>query len=424
MKDAADVTFPGLVGLRTVGRYEIQRRIGRGGAGLVYLGNDPYIQRPVAIKISRPDSEKARRRFFVEAQSAGRLNHPNIVAIYDAGLLQDYCYIAMEYIEGQTLGHFCRPERLLPLDVAVSLLLSICIALDYAHRQKIVHRDIKPTNILLTSALVPKITDFGIAQLADITLPGDIQGTPSYMAPEQLRGKQVSPRSDLFALGCVLHEMLTGQQAFGGENCRAIVNGILSADPKPLRELRPELPEILQGIVDKALAKDPRRRYHSAMDMAYDLRVAQRGITGKSGVEQVKDLVDFVHHVPFFRAFSREQLHELVGTCRIGKVRQGKVIVSEGEIDDTFYVLLSGRVDILKGDREVAEIRSGECFGEMAYISGRARSATARARSDCVLMEISAQLLDRSPATIQLQFFKSFASALVQRLARAPVLQG
>jgi serine/threonine-protein kinase len=243
------------------------------------------------------------------------------------------------------------------------------------------------------------------------------------MAPEQLRGQKISPRSDLFAVGCVLHEVLTGKQSFSGENCRAIVHSILHAEPVALRQLRSDLPDILQGIVGKALAKDPRQRYHSAMDLAFDLRVAQRGISGKSDVEHAKDLVDFVHHVPFFRAFSRAQLQELVRTCRIGKVRQGKVIVAEGEIDDTFYVLLSGRVEILKGEHEVAQIHSGECFGEMAYICGQARSATARAQSDCVLMEISAQLLDRSPQAIQLQFFKSFASALVQRLARAPVPQ-
>jgi len=402
----------------TVGRYEISRQLGKGGSGVVYLGVDPHIKRNVAIKMSKLTTDREREHFFVEAQSAGRLNHPNIVSIYDAGLYKDYCYIAMEYIEGETLEKYCSKESLLPLNTVIEIIINVCNALDYAHKQKVIHRDIKPTNILLDSSLSPKIADFSIAQITETTVEMGIFGTPSYMSPEQLKDSQASNISDIFSLGCVLYEMLAGVKAFSGDNHFSIMYKIGNENPLSLLSIRRDIPKILDEITQKALAKNPDERYQTCLDLAYDLRVALRGFTETAINGKVKDVIDFMLHLPFFKNFSKEHIKELIATSKIAKVRKGKTIVTEGEIDDTFYIILSGKVTIKKGDKTISVIGHGECFGEMAYICGQARAATVIAETDCILLIISAPLLDRSSESIQLLFFKNFAITLVNRLSQ------
>lgn len=402
----------------TVGRYEISRQLGKGGSGVVYLGVDPHIKRNVAIKMSKLTTDREREHFFVEAQSAGRLNHPNIVSIYDAGLYKEYCYIAMEYIEGETLAKYCSKESLLPLNTVIEIIINVCNALDYAHKQKVIHRDIKPTNILLDSSLSPKIADFSIAQITETTVEMGIFGTPSYMSPEQLKDSQASNISDIFSLGCVLYEMLAGVKAFSGDNHFSIMYKIGNENPLSLLSIRRDIPKILDEITQKALAKNPSERYQTCLDLAYDLRVALRGFTETAINGKVKDVVDFMLHLPFFKNFSKEHIKELIATSKIAKVRKGKTIVTEGEIDDTFYIILSGKVTIKKGDKTISVIGHGECFGEMAYICGQARAATVIAETDCILLIISAPLLDRSSESIQLLFFKNFAITLVNRLSQ------
>ncbi|OQW99889.1 MAG: cyclic nucleotide-binding protein [Desulfobacteraceae bacterium A6] len=402
----------------TVGRYEISRQLGKGGSGVVYLGVDPHIKRNVAIKMSKLTADREREHFFVEAQSAGRLNHPNIVSIYDAGLYKEYCYIAMEYIEGETLAKYCSKESLLPLNTVIEIIINVCNALDYAHKQKVIHRDIKPTNILLDSSLSPKIADFSIAQITETTVEMGIFGTPSYMSPEQLKDSQASNISDIFSLGCVLYEMLAGVKAFSGDNPFSIMYKISNENPLSLLSIRRDIPKILDEITQKALAKNPSERYQTCLDLAYDLRVALRGFTETAINGKVKDVIDFMLHLPFFKNFSKEQIKELIATSKIAKVRKGKIIVTEGEIDDTFYIILSGKVTIKKGDKTISVLGHGECFGEMAYICGQARAATVIAETDCILLIISAPLLDRSSESIQLLFFKNFAITLVNRLSQ------
>lgn len=402
----------------TVGRYEIIRRLGQGGTAVVYLAKDRYIKRYVAIKISYPRSDRARARFFVEAESAGRLNHHNIVFIYDAGVYKDFCHIIMEYVDGSTLKKFAHKANLLPVSKALEIVFSVCNALDYAHREGVIHRDIKPSNIMLDKADIPKITDFGIAQMTEHTVETGI-GTPSYMSPEQLRDGVVGNESDIFSLGCVLYELLTGERAFSGSNKFSVMYRIIHKEPVSMLDIRPELPNILDTITKKALAKDPQERYQTCMELAYDLRLALRGSTEIIKDERVKDVVDYVRHVPFFRDFTNDQIKELVPVSNIVKVPKGEVIVAEGEIDDTFYIILSGKAKVKKQDKEIALIDTGECFGEMAYISGDARIATVVADTECILMKISSTLLERSSQSIQLLFFKKFATTLVSRFSRA-----
>jgi len=412
--------------IKTIGRYEIVGKLGQGSMGLVYLGRDPYINRNVSIKIARPSSdvvaEKAdryRERFVLEAQSAGRLMHPNIVAIYDAGMFKDFCYITMEYIDGPHLGKFCQRENLLPISRAVEVIFSACKGLDYAHKKGVVHRDIKPSNIMLGRAGEVKITDFGIAQIKSEQTAGEgLIGSPSYMSPEQVKEERVDERSDIFSLGCVLYELLTGEKAFSGENYFSIMYKITHEEPAPVRQMRPEVPEVLGQITGKALAKDPNNRYQTCMDLAYDLRVALRGLKGVAASDKIESAIDYVHSVPFFENFTKDQVKEILNAGNIVKVQKGEVVVAEGEIDDCFFIIISGTAAVLKGNKTIALIGRGECFGEMAYLSGQSRVATVAAETNCVLLKISATLLDKSSESMQLLFMRNFAMTLLHRLSK------
>jgi serine/threonine protein kinase len=412
--------------LETIGRYRVDKKLGQGSMGVVYLGKDPYINRDVGIKISRPTSEvvgekleKFRERFFQEAQSAGKLLHPNIVAIYDAGLYKDFCYFTMEYVDGPPLNKFCRKGHLLPISKVVETLFTACKAFDFAHKQGIIHRDIKPSNIMLTKEGGVKITDFGIARIkSEQTISRGIIGSPSYMSPEQIKEQQVDDRCDIFSLGCVLYELLTGEKAFPGENYFSIMYKITHEEPVPIRQIRPQVPEILWEITKKALSKDPSHRYQSCMDFAYDLRIALRGLKGVVKSDKVENVIDYIHSVPFFADFSEEQVREILNSSNIIKVQQGKVMVAEGEIDDSFFIILSGKAAVKKNNKDIATIHRGECFGEMSYLSGKTRVATVAADTDCILLKISATLLDRASPAIQLLFLRKFALTLIQRLSK------
>ncbi len=270
----------------TLGRYEIERQIGKGAMGVVYLGRDPKINRVVAIKaiplaeeFEDHDLVEARERFFREAEMAGRLNHPGIVTIFDAGEDHGLAYIAMEYIKGEHLSYYCEPNRLLPVRKALTLVIRVAEALNYAHLQNVVHRDIKPANIMFnidTDAL--KITDFGIARLSDVsrTKTGIVLGTPSFMSPEQLEGRPLDGRSDLFALGVTMYQLLTGQLPFRADSMTRLMNNIATEPHPPIRSLRPELPPCLENIIDRCLAKAAEDRFQNGVDMAEALRNCMR----------------------------------------------------------------------------------------------------------------------------------------------------
>ncbi|MBL0715995.1 MAG: protein kinase [Desulfosarcina sp.] len=413
----------GLMSSQGMGRYKIIRRLGQGGSGVVYLARDAYIQRQVAIKISHGISSHSRKKLFLEAQSAGRLSHTNILAIYDTGLYRQFCYIIMEYLEGDTLKKYCQAENRLPLDQCAEIVFKICNALDYAHQKGVIHRDIKPSNIMLDSKGEPKLMDFGIAHISEETSEKGIWGTPSYMSPEQLKEETITDQSDIFSLGCVFYELLSGQRAFSGENDFSVIYKITRENPEPVGPLRPDLPVIFEEILNKALSKNLEARYASCTEFGYDLRVALRGIKLPQGDKKFEDIIDLLRQVPFFQNFTREQIESLGLAGCIIKMPKARVIVTEGDIDDTFYVLLKGKVRIRKEAEIIAKIRAGECFGEMAYIAGQARNATATTATECLLMKINATLLDKAPGDIQLLFFKNFARTLSYRLEKSAGLQ-
>jgi eukaryotic-like serine/threonine-protein kinase len=263
-----------------LGRYEIERELGRGAVGVVYLGKDPKIGRQVAIKTVdltqfEEDPQEFKLRFFREAEAAGRLSHPNIVTIYDVGEEKDLAFIAMDYMPGRALSAHTRPENLLAPALVLQLLAQVADALDYAHRQGVIHRDIKPDNLIYDEQDGRvKVADFGIARLADTTRTrtGAVLGSPSYMSPEQITGQNVDGRSDIFSLGVTVFQLITGQLPFQGETVAALAYQISQQKHKDLRSLRPELSPAIGRLLNKALQKQPERRYASAAEFAAALR--------------------------------------------------------------------------------------------------------------------------------------------------------
>jgi serine/threonine-protein kinase len=273
-----------------LGRYVIQSELGRGAMGVVYKATDTVLERTVAVKtvnmaLERDGAERYEARFYQEARAAGGLNHPNIVTVYDVGKAGDVAYMAMEFIEGVELRTLLGEGRRLPLPQAVSIAAQVAEGLGYAHQHGVVHRDIKPANIMVTPASPVKITDFGIARMrasGDLTQTGMMLGSPKYMSPEQVIGKRADHRSDLFSLGVILYEMLTGATPFNGDNVTALMYQIVNFAPPAPSTVNASVPELLDYIVAKMLAKALEERYQSAGDLAADLRECERHLAATS----------------------------------------------------------------------------------------------------------------------------------------------
>jgi eukaryotic-like serine/threonine-protein kinase len=271
--------------IKRFGRYEIVAELGRGAMGVVYKAQDPQINRLVAVKTvslsgQEPDEEKEfRLRFTHEAQAAGRLHHPGIVAIFDVGESPENGdpYIVLEYVAGESLNRILAREKKLPLEKALQLVEEVAEALDCAHAQGVIHRDIKPGNILMTADGHAKIADFGIAKLnlAHFTLPGKVLGTPAYMSPEQLSGEGVDGRSDLFSLGVILYAMVTGHSPFQGDSATTVCFKVANREPVSASALDLTLPRELDEVISRAMAKNPEERYQRGAELAEDVRQLQ-----------------------------------------------------------------------------------------------------------------------------------------------------
>jgi serine/threonine-protein kinase len=301
-----------------LGRYQVEKELGKGAMGVVYLGRDPKIGRVVAIKTMALSQEfagdelvDARERFFREAETAGRLQHQNIVTIFDAGEEHDLAFIAMEFLKGSDLADFCKGGQLLPVAKVISIVARVAEALAYAHTQNVVHRDIKPANIMYESESdTVKVTDFGIARITDSskTKTGLVLGTPSFMSPEQLAGKKVDGRSDLYSLGVMLYQMLAGVLPFRGDSMSELMFKIANEEAADIRIIRPELPENLANVVALALSKRPETRYQTGDQFALDLRAVEAQVVGQQTAKptsagnqessQMEKTVSFASTVP------------------------------------------------------------------------------------------------------------------------------
>lgn len=283
---------------KKLGRYNILQEVGRGSMGVVYKASDPVIEREVAIKaiqlafnVTSEEKQIYLSRFFREAKAAGKLNHPNIVTIYDVNEDKETGtpFIVMEYLEGTTLQEIIVDGILLPLEDVNNIIIQIADALNYAHKQGVVHRDVKSANIILVEGMKPKITDFGIARMSssDLTKSGQFMGTPNYMSPEQIDGKiPVDGRSDLFALGVIFYLLLTGERPFSGDSFTSISYKIVHVDPLPPRTLNPGVPESYNRVISRLLAKDPAERYKTGAELIADMRTIGHETVGEAAARQ------------------------------------------------------------------------------------------------------------------------------------------
>ena len=412
----------------TLGKFDLIREIGRGNMATVYLAHDSFNARDVAVKVAHPEilqdetsGAQYRKLFFNEAKVAGMLKHPNVVSIYDAGVEGDVCYITMEYIPGgQTLKNHTQPDTLLPVEDVAQIVFKCAKALDHAHKKGVIHRDIKPANIMLTDDRDVKVVDFGVAMMTQSDVAGtQVQGyvgSPLYMSPEQVQQDEITTRTDLFSMGVVMYEMLTGQHPFMANSLPAIINRIANEPQAPLSDHRQSIPEILARIVGRTLRKDPKRRYKTGLDLAGDLSLVFEEL--QLSEEDISDQEKFnlVRDLPFFKEFEEPEAWEVIHASKWEEFRPGESIVSEGELDSAFYVVISGECSVLKNAEAIHTIRQGECFGEMGFISRETRSATVAAASDVLVMKVSASMIERASANCQLRFHKVFLNTLVQRL--------
>ncbi len=410
-----------------IGKYDVLSELGQGASAIVYLAEDPFNDRKVAVKVHKKDvemgDEEAKRfekLFLNEASLAGKLNHPNIVGVYDAVVDGEQRYIVMEYVPGGSLKKFCSETNLLPVRQAVLVIFKMCRALDYAFQNGVIHRDIKPANILLSDRDDIKISDFGTAKISHAThtqIDGFL-GSPAYMSPEQINEEGPSVQSDIYSLGVVMYELLTGKLPFRAENSVSMINKILNEDPVPIETLRPDLPDRLVQIVKRSMHKDPKVRYASWYEMASDLANTFPQLERYSQEISSTEKFNKLRSLPFFREFRDAELWEVLRGAVWESHGRDENLLLEGEIGQAFFIIVSGQVKVVKDGKLLNVLKEGDCFGEMAYLSGdRARrSASIVSVSEVQLLKIQATHLESLSEGCQLRFNREFLRTLIERL--------
>lgn len=417
--------------LDRIGKYEIRRLLGEGATSSVHLAWDPFNRREVALKRINPVFFKPphrgrlfRQLLINEAVLAGKLNHPHIVKIYDAVIEPDDAYVAMEYVPGGTLEAIEHPGNLAPFERVIEIIFKCTRALDYAFHNGITHRDIKPANILLTTAdgTDIRITDFGAAfQIeSDVTQIANL-GSPAYMSPQQVREAQVDHRSDIYSLGVVMYQLLTGHLPFESDNNYNLAWRIANEIPPPVTEYRPEIPEALDVIVRRAMEKDIERRYQTWTEFSQDLTHAFHNCALKPDQEALPETEKFslLRELPFFKDFADAELWEIIGFSQWVQTQPGTVILKEGETGDHFSFLVEGEARVKRNNILLGVLTPGDCFGEIALFSAGkgVRSASVEAASLVRLVTIRKSALEHASETCRMHFYQAFLTVLATRLS-------
>mgnify|MGYP002621496983 CR=1 FL=1 len=399
-----------------LGKYEIYDQIGRGSMGIVYKGHDPFADQDVAVKVAISDSlndkesgERYRRMFFNEAHTAGTLKHPNIVEILDAGVDGDHCYIVMELVEGaDTLKPYCSADNLLPFELVVELTFKCAKALDYAHRSGVIHRDISIAHLMTSDTTN--------------TMPMGFVGSPRYMSPEQVQEDAITNQTDLFSLGIVMYELLTGKHPFAADSFSRLIHKIINEKHPPLGTHRTDVPEILEKIIHHALQKDPGKRYKMGLNFAADLSLAFDYLEKPQEDVEVQEKFNKIQVLEFFSEFAESEIWEIIRACIWQQFDSGAEIIVEGDIDDSFYIITSGEVVVFKDGAMIGNLKTGDCFGEMSYLSKAKRTATIIAKDRVELMKINATLIEQASVECQLHFSRVFMKTLVKRLSETTAM--
>ncbi len=417
--------------IEQVGKYPVVRTLGQGASSEVLLCHDPFNKREVAIKRMFPefmhDKEKAKiyeRFFLTEASLIGRLLHPHIVQIYDAVLEPEAAYIVMEYVPGGTLEPFCKIGSLLPADEVIEIIFKCSRALAHAHGAGITHRDIKPGNILLAGGSDIKISDFGAALGAPVeTTQVSGVGSPAYMSPEQIREEPVDFRTDIYSLGVVMYQLLTGVLPFCSNTSYNLLMQILDSEPKPPSIHRSNVPMMAEKIVRRAMQKDRNQRYQSWEEFSYDLLAALRADRAAVNKKAFGDTDKFeaLRTMRFFGHFNDAEIWQVLALTSWETVAADTELMREGKPGDFFCVLVEGSMRVTKNGRLLSMLAIGECFGEMAYLSrdDGHRHATVTAAVDSRVARIRISDLERAPASCRHKFDRALMASVVERLSFA-----
>lgn len=410
-----------------IGNYEITGVLGRGQSATIYLGRELFPARNVAIKVydshhlSAEERKVFRSLFLKETLLAKRLTHPNITQVYDAAADDERAYIVMEYAKEGSLDRFCTPEGVLEPERIAHLLERSCDALSYANVNGVIHRDLKPQNMLMGEDGEVKVADFGVAfsNLAFDSTNAMVVGSPAYMAPEQFEGKKASMQSDMYSLGIVLYKMLTGTLPYGTTTTQAtlITRILLGKLPAP-SAARADMPPMIDAIFARATARDPAERYHTWEKFAADLRaIASPGGEGSTDAERAK----LLRALPFFREFGQAGLAEIAPMGRWFDVRAGSQLVGEDDPGYSFFVLVRGQMRVSKRGTLLGIRGAGECLAETGFLrrSGARRFSTMTAGTDCTVIEFDPDVLWLASPETTRHFHQAFLFTMAERLVNA-----
>jgi eukaryotic-like serine/threonine-protein kinase len=411
-----------------VGKYDVQKALGKGATGVVYLAKDTFTGKEVALKTIEPEVFRDpefgavyRSQFQNEASLAGKLRHPHIVAILDAMVQEDSGYIAMEYVKGGDLSKHVAAGQLLPIADVLQIAFKCCGALEYAGKEGIVHSDIKPSNLMLAEGSEVKISDFGAAYLRKSqVVQTAAMGSPYYMSPEQIAGKELDFHSDMYSLGVSLYELLTGNKPFTADSLEILVQKIQSQEPVPPGKVRSGLPKAVDAVVLRAMAKKPAHRYPSWAEFANDLSKVVQEILPANTVPDSEKYVA-LKKVEMLAGLSDTEFWELARAGEWVRVSSNQTIVNENAKGKSFYFLGKGQAKVTRQGRLLNMINEGECFGEMAYIRGGdiPRNATVDSVTELLLAKFRPDAFGRMSLGAQLYLTRALCRNLADRLELA-----
>lgn len=406
-------------------RFDYIRRLGRGGMAEVYLARDRFHEREVALKIVRASQAGGEERtqlehlWLNEMRLAGRLKHPYILEVYEAGNEDGHSFLVMEFLSGGTLSSYTSPDALLPPSRVADIVFKVSHALEYANTQGLLHRDVKPANVLLAADGTPKISDFGASYLLDEEHTQVIGvGTLPFMAPEHFEGAEPSVQHDIYATGVMAYNLLSGGFPHKSETQADLINEKLNAKPVPLSSRRQGLPPALVAAVELAIHRDRKRRFATWQAFREALAKAFPDLIAQSATVSESARFETLRRIPFFADFSETQVWEAV---RLGVPREfdsGAEVIAEGSDDTTLYVVESGDLEVIHRGVRLGRIPTGEAFGEIAFVEGtdRPRSASVRAVTPTVATTFTAEALKQASGSLQAAFGRAIIGLLVRRL--------
>ena len=407
-------------------RFEMRKELGRGAAGEVHLAFDTYLQREVALKMTRSgyldnpqESLRNRKMWLNETRLAGKLQHPFIVQIFEACSADDFDYLVMEYVSGGTLKQHTTFDNLLPISRLIDILYKVCNALDYSHKMGILHRDIKPSNVLLGDNNTVKVSDFGAAFLLNSdTTQVDMVGTLPFMPPEQFQQARPSMQSDVYAVGVMAYQLLTGMLPFTAKTYDEMIYQKLHEEALPLEKRRQDIPQALRFAVHRAMHRDKEMRYSTWKSFCDDLASALPNVDRPEEIRFNSAHFDVLRNLAFFANFSDNEVWETVGISQWQERKAGDFIVRENEPGTSLFVMLNGEACVTKNDVELTRMHTGSCFGEIAYLDEEkhVRLATVKAVTDMRLIMIEGESLEHASDGLQASFAKAFLSLMIARI--------